>query len=341
MTGPAAVTIPAGPSVIDEPDISRSTLFRQRRGYPVRVGRWFYAPHTALMEATVLAATYAAYDSSRGLAGGGRWEAVRHARTIWTLEHWLHLSGEHNLQRAVQQVPGLVDIFGVGYATFHLGVTGLVLFWLYRVHRTVFVRVRTALVVASGLALTGFALYPTAPPRLAGIGISDTLELGRATSESGLLRFAYTPYAAMPSIHVAYAVIVGGGVVLAARHRWTRLAGALYPLFVAVEVVATGNHFVFDALAGAAVALVATLVTSHLWNRARPTERPARAAMGLGITATVPRPLGPRRTATVTLRNSLRRVGRESMPTRSADGRVRRRDGYGLHEVGPNTRQSG
>jgi hypothetical protein len=90
----------------------------------------------------------------------------------------------------------------------------------------------------------------------------------------GLLRLLYNPYAAMPSIHMAYATLVGGGVYLATNRRWLRVAGVAYPLFVFLEIVATGNHFVLDALAGVAIATVA-VAAQHWLAPGQPLFTPA------------------------------------------------------------------
>jgi membrane-associated phospholipid phosphatase len=256
-------------------DTTPAIVARRQVGLGNRARRWLSVPHSLLVEAAVLVAVYVAYDSSRGLAGVGKTTAIRHARTIAAAERHLHLFVEHDVQQAARHVPGLLNVFGFGYATFHLGVTVVVVSWLYFRHPTVFVRVRAVLIAASGVALIGFTLYPTAPPRLAGIGIADTLSLGRATAESGFLRFLYNPYAAMPSIHVAYALIVGAGVVTATNRTWLRVVGVIYPVFVALEVIATGNHFVSDVAAGAAVDAVAVVLMIWLW----PTRHPLPAQL--------------------------------------------------------------
>src|SRR5262249_6268802 len=137
----------------------------------------------------------------------------------------------------------------------------------------------------------GYLAYPTAPPRLAGVGIADTISSGRVDLNHGLISSLYNPYAAVPSMHVGYAVIVGAGLLRLGRRRVARVAGALYPLLVLLIVVATGNHFLFDAVVGTAVAAIAYAAARTL--------RPARAAgsvVFLGRRA-APVDLGSRRAA--------------------------------------------
>lgn len=230
--------------------------------------RWVQAqiarPHALWVEVLAMCMLYALYDSGRGLAVSEAPTAIRNAQLVARTERELHIFVEPAIQRALSHAHWLTTFFGIGYASFHLGVTALVLLWLYRFHPGVYPRVRTLLIVTSLLALVGFVLFPAAPPRLAGVGITDTLHLARATAESGVLSFLYNPYAAVPSLHESYAVIAGGSVALFAGRRVVRVLGALYPLYTVVEVVATGNHFLFDIVTGAAVVGVALLVTIPL-----------------------------------------------------------------------------
>lgn len=201
-----------------------------------------------------MVALYLLYDASRGLAGGGRASALSHAQQLVSMERWLHLFIERDLQRAVLHVPHLIGVFNTGYAVLHLGVPALVLIWLYRRRPARFALVRNALLVTSGLALAGFIAFPTAPPRLAGLGVADTVSPAHGGMNSGLLEHFYNPYAAFPSLHIGYAVVSGMAIFAFARRRWIRTVGVVYPVFVAIEVIATGNHFVIDVFSGVVVA---------------------------------------------------------------------------------------
>jgi membrane-associated phospholipid phosphatase len=111
----------------------------------------------------------------------------------------------------------------------------------------------------------GFTVFPSAPPRLDGIGIANTLSLAKETAHSGVLQFLYNPYAAMPSLHMAYAVIGGACLYYWGGHKLVRTIGIAYPIFVAVEVVATGNHFFLDLAAGVAVDACAVALVSRVF----------------------------------------------------------------------------
>ena len=171
------------------------------------------------------------------------------------------------MQRAVQTLPGLTSLLGVAYLTLHLASTAGVLLWLHRRRPQGFPFVRTALLLASGLALVGFLLYPTAPPRLAGVGIVDTVSGGHVDLNRGLVSSLYNPYAALPSMHIGYALIVAAGLLRHGRRLLVRAIGALYPPFVLLVIVATGNHFFLDAAAGALVAGLAAALTALLTRR--------------------------------------------------------------------------
>ena len=134
--------------------------------------------------------------------------------------------------------------------------------------------VRTTLVTATALALVGYVLYPAAPPRLAGLGFSDTVTTHAGINlSSDVLGTLYNPFAAVPSLHFGYALIVGVALATLAKRRVVRVAGALYPLAMLLVIVGTGNHFVFDAALGAVVVLAGWLVARLLVETPEPARR--------------------------------------------------------------------
>jgi hypothetical protein len=163
-------------------------------------------------------------------------------------------------------------LLGTAYLTLHLIVTVAVLLWLHQRRPAAFAFVRTTLLLASGLALIGFLVYPTAPPRLAGIGIADTVSNGHISLNHGLVSSLYNPYAAVPSMHIGYALVVAASLLRYGRQPLVRALGVLYAPVVLLVVVATGNHFFVDAAAGALVAGLAAAATAVLTRRATPTQ---------------------------------------------------------------------
>jgi hypothetical protein len=244
-----------------------------------RLPRWLATRHSLRSEAAAVLGLYGLYELARGLVVSDAREAGHHARDVVALERSLHVFLEANVQHAARDLPGLIGLLGTAYLTLHLAVTAGVLLWLHNRRPAAFPFVRTTLLIASALALVGFLAYPTAPPRLAGIGIADTVSNGHVDLNKGFVSSLYNPYAAVPSMHIGYALIVAASLLLYARRPLVRVLGALYPPFVLLVVVATGNHFFFDAAAGALVAAVAAAATFVLTRGAatsRISELPVR-----------------------------------------------------------------
>jgi PAP2 superfamily len=230
------------------------------------------------VEAALLLGLYLAGELARGVARGGRATADAHAAAIVRLERRLHVFDEAMIQRSVAHVYGLPSFLGYAYVSIHLAGTAALLAWVYRQHRDHYARLRNTLALATALGVAGYALFPTAPPRLAGLGITDTVSAATSVNlDSSLISSLYNPYAAVPSMHIGFSLIVGISLVRLARRPLWRVAGALYPVFVLFVIVATGNHFFFDAAAGAVVALVALGVTALVpWLRGfHPLASPA------------------------------------------------------------------
>ena len=143
-------------------------------------------------------------------------------------------------------------LLGIAYIAMHFAGTAVFLVWLHRRHPQRFPIVRNTLVGATGMALAIYLLYPVAPPRLADLGFVDTVSHNaKVNLSSDFLGSLYNPFAAVPSLHFGYALVVGMGIAMLARGRVARALGWSYPVVMLVVIVATGNHFFFDAAAGA------------------------------------------------------------------------------------------
>lgn len=231
------------------------------------------SPHRGLVEGATLLSLYGVYEILRGGSNATLALARQHTDSIVAFERHLHVFGERALQNAAHAVPALPALLGFAYMALHfVGTIGFLL-WLYRRHRDRFPLVRNTVVVATAIALVVYVLFPAAPPRLAGLGFTDTVTKGAHLNlSSNLLGSVYNPFAAVPSLHFGYALIVGVTIAAVARSRAARIAGAVYPAVMLIVIVGTGNHFFFDAAAGAVVVAVGYLVARQLEAR---EERPA------------------------------------------------------------------
>jgi len=231
--------------------------------------RWLSLRHSLAAEATLILGFYATYEVARGLVAGARQPAIQHAQEVLALERALHLFAEPHIQHLARDIPTLLGTLDVAYLTLHLSVSAGLLLWLYRRRPAAFPLVRTTLIIASALSLIGFLAFPTAPPRMAAAGLSDTVSQGAINLNHGLVSSLYNPYAAIPSMHAGYALIVGAALMRYGHRILVRTAGALYPPFVLLVIVATGNHFFFDAATGALVAGASAALALPL-TRAKP-----------------------------------------------------------------------
>jgi hypothetical protein len=222
-------------------------------------------PHRGVAEVASLFALYGVYELVRGFGDASLDVARRHAADIVALEQRFGVFGERGVQEVAERVPGLPALLGVAYIALHLLGTAGVLMWVYRRHRDRFPMLRTTLIVSTALSLAVYVLYPVAPPRLAGLGFADTVTThARLNLSSDLLGSLYNPFAAVPSLHFGYALLVGAAVAALASNRAWRTVGAVYPLAMLGIIVATGNHFLFDAVAGGVVVVVGWIVARTL-----------------------------------------------------------------------------
>ncbi|MGW1726727.1 phosphatase PAP2 family protein [Streptomyces sp. NPDC002306] len=215
-------------------------------------------------ELLLLGLLYAVYETTRGLQRGWSPAADRNGRSIQGWEDALNLAPEQSLNQVLHDLPVLAVLAAYFYATLHFIVTPAVLIWLYRKRPGHYRAARTWLAVATLSALVGFWRFPTTPPRLLPrAGIHDTVAdieqwgwwSGHTSAPEGLGGLI-NEYAAMPSLHVGWAVWSGWLIFRHARRRALRTLGLLYPALTTLVVVATGNHYFADAVAGALCVLL-------------------------------------------------------------------------------------
>jgi hypothetical protein len=224
----------------------------------------------AAAEVAIIAAGYFGYALVRLAVRASRPAAIAHAAALWRAERWLHAGIEPSVNHLAAAHPVLAETADYYYGLAHFIVTPLVLAWLWLRRPVAFGPLRSALVLATAAANLVFWTWPVAPPRFAVPGMTDVLVRYRilgAASPHGPDSLVNL-YAAMPSLHVAWAAWCAAAIIAATRGRWRHLAW-LYPAATTVVVLATANHFLADAAAGLAVAALGLLATRAA------TRRPA------------------------------------------------------------------
>jgi membrane-associated phospholipid phosphatase len=157
------------------------------------------------------------------------------------------------------------------YVNSHFVLTVGFLIWLYLARNEAYYFVRNMFMVAMGLALVGYVVYPTAPPRfLPEWGFQDTVTEWVGLQAANNANALYNPFAAVPSMHVAFALMIAVPAVLVIRNVFIRAFFMVYPALVTITVVVTGNHWWLDAFLGALVAGISALAASGALARARP-----------------------------------------------------------------------
>jgi membrane-associated phospholipid phosphatase len=213
---------------------------------------------------------YYTYRLVRGLVDGHPNIAFQHARDIVYLERSWHSFFEVDLQRWAIHNPVFIDVADWMYVNSHFVVTTAFLIWLYVMRNQSYYFVRNMFMVGMAFALIGYVVFPAAPPRfLPEWGFQDTVAdlFGRASRSANVL---YNPYAAVPSMHVAFALMVAVPAYKLTRRRPLKALWVVYPVVVTFVVIATANHFWFDAAVGALVAGASAWIAAAAFARVRP-----------------------------------------------------------------------
>jgi hypothetical protein len=210
-------------------------------------------------EIAIIAFGYWLYSLGRNAIPDQATIAYRHGRSIEHLQDILKLNWERSVNQFVARTEWLAQILNYYYATLHFVVTIGVMVWLFARRSHVYRGARTVLVATTLLGLLGFYLYPTAPPRLLPqYGYIDTLlkyHTWGSLADPDVAQHS-NQFAAMPSLHIAWALWSGIALFLCARRLWVRLLGVAYPIGTLIVIVGTGNHFILDAVVGAGIVAV-------------------------------------------------------------------------------------
>jgi hypothetical protein len=240
----------------------------------VRSRRWTF-------EILLFAAALVVYQLSRAIVVGDPGKPFQNAWDVIGIEKASGLFFEPRLQAWMLDNLSITAFLNHFYVWAHLPVTAAFFVWLYRRRAFAYPFVRNAFFVANGIALAVFVVFPVAPPRLMTTeGFIDTLSIISGIDlHGGELSGWFNPYAAVPSMHFGYALMIGMVAAVLLRNPLMRALVLTYPLLVFVTIVGTGNHYVLDALAGGAVMIAAFAVTAaaHRYGRHRSVRMPGGA----------------------------------------------------------------
>ncbi|MFF5638832.1 phosphatase PAP2 family protein [Streptomyces sp. NPDC012825] len=240
-----------------------------------------------LRELLLVTVLFLVYKFGRLFANGHEARAFRNADRVWDAERALRLPGEGTVQQLLMHGEPLVRAANTYYATVHFPATVAFLAWLYLRRPAHYLWSRRVLALLTAAALALHLLMPLAPPRmLATAGLVDTARVygpsvyGAVPETDSMAN----QFAAMPSLHFGWALMVAVGLIAATRSRW-RVLWLLHPLLTLFVVVGTANHYWFDALAAAALlglALLAVRVPGHRATPPSVRRPPVTASLPVG-----------------------------------------------------------
>jgi membrane-associated phospholipid phosphatase len=226
-------------------DSSGTPSGRRRRIGRIRLNR----------EPALFAGLYVIYTAARWLVHSRFPTALSNADWVISLERGAHVGIEGSVQRALHVEP-LTWLLSNVYLAAQLVVPVIALLFTYRRARPTYIALRNSIIAVWLIAIPVFALFPVAPPRMAGIGLGEAASHGSAIGLTGHSTIFYNPYAAVPSLHVGVALAVSAALAATVRRRWLKALALLWAPLVALAVIATGNHYLFDVVTGALTAVV-------------------------------------------------------------------------------------
>ncbi|MET7381413.1 phosphatase PAP2 family protein [Streptomyces sp. NPDC005526] len=245
-------------------------------------------------EFLLVAGLFLVYKLGRQLAAGHTAEAFRNAHRVWDLERALHLPGEGALQSPLLTGGLPAHLANTYYAAVHFPATAAFLVWLYLRRPAHYVWARRVLAVVTAAALALHLAFPLAPPRM--LGAAHLVDIARVYGPS-----VYGPprgdhlsnqFAAMPSLHFGWALMVAAGLIATTRSRW-RALWLLHPLVTLLVIVGTANHYWLDALVAAALLAAALTAVRPPHRTEAPATPTASAAQATALAARGPGQFGP------------------------------------------------
>ncbi len=253
---------------------------------PPRRERWYL---DALWQLFVAACGYVVYSLSVGAVqwmGAGRSRAalaLADAHRVVDFERALGLFSEHRLQSLIINSDFWMQLFNAIYMWAHLPLIIALAVWLYARHRPHFRAIRNAVLISGTIALVIFQLFPVAPPRLVpGLHFTDTAAKVSGVYDTVEPKVFFNPYAAVPSMHVGWVLLMGLTVWWFAGERRIAWLGLALPVLMTLAVVITGNHYFADAFFGAITALIglalARFAERHIYRERPPAPNSGETA---------------------------------------------------------------
>lgn len=233
--------------------------------------RWAYDTHMGtqpptrkqtilrlLAEAGILVAAYLAYEAVRRLVAPDSGDAFGHAFSIIEFEQQMGIFFEPSLQALIVDHHWLVTVFNWIYVWGYLPVISIAALYLYLRHHDFYTRYRNAFLLSGAAGLVIFAMLPVAPPRMfPEFGFVDTVRTNSAVYRSFEGSDLVNEFAAVPSFHFGWILLVGLALIQTNHHPLVRAAGVLLPILMLAAILFTANHYVIDAIIGGAIVLLA------------------------------------------------------------------------------------
>lgn len=221
------------------------------------------------------------YELGRGVADGSKAGAMQHGADLISFERSTHTLFEPSLQRFFLPAHWTIEIANFLYINAQFSVALVFLIWLYLFRNESYYFVRNMFVVAMCLALVGYIGFPAAPPRLfPQDGFVDTVtKYSSINSDSAIAKVFINPYAAVPSMHCAFALMIGGSGFMVCKRWWAKAWWAFWPILIAWVVIVTANHYWVDWALGWLVAVAAFAIAKGALARWKPEvwDWPARS----------------------------------------------------------------
>lgn len=217
-----------------------------------------------LRELTLVGCAVLLYFAVRGLTESSADLAIQNGHEVLRFERWLGIDVERDVQALIIGSEALTTLSNWVYIWLHWPLIAFTLIWLHHSRRLDYLRLRNAMFVSGAIGLLLFAFHPVAPPRLLNVGLVDTVtELSasyRALQPPSLIN----KFAAIPSLHVGWNLLVGITLFKASEHPAIRFVAVASPIAMAIAVVSTANHFVVDGIIGVTVSLLGLAVASKV-----------------------------------------------------------------------------